>query len=547
MENKIKYIQILLIFGLPAILISQKDTTKTELKINQVEVVKAFDVTLEESRKTDIKAVIPEQKPYNPNYKYDITIVPANLNYPDPQIKPLAMNPDAPFKEANGYFQAGYGFRKNPELMAGYHTSKKEKYDAGIHMQYEALNNHNTLPYQQYRNTIADLYGNYMIKENQKLYGNVNTSFRKRYLYQDDIGVDTLFTKEQSVRNINRYEILAGVTNAEPTKYQFNYDFRIGLDNLSMTNTDVRENGIKAGTKLEKLFKKNSVISIEADFNYTAFNGKKELSLTTATFKPMFKTKYKNLIFEGGLNALYSSDLNSALFPEIYISYGIAGPVLQVYAGISQEQYGNHYRNVTLRNPFLSNDIDSLVNTVNRKYYAGIKGQYSYITYQVTGGLKDARDMMFMTNKKSDLRYFDMVYSDANIIFVSGNIEFKASESLSLGGWINQNIFDLKTLPEAWHTPNLEGNVYGRTKLLNQKLELTADLYFGSQLPYLSKENKVSKSNALLDLNINAQYNFTEKIGLFIRGINLLNNKFERWYGYPAVGINGLAGFKVAF
>jgi hypothetical protein len=127
----------------------------------------------------------------------------------------------------------------------------------------------------------------------------------------------------------------------------------------------------------------------------------------------MFKTKYKNLIFEGGLNALYSSDLNSALFPEIYISYGIAGPVLQVYAGISQEQYGNHYRNVTLRNPFLSNDIDSLVNTVSRKYYAGIKGQYSYITYQFTGGLKDARDMMFMTNKKSDLRYFDMVYSDA--------------------------------------------------------------------------------------------------------------------------------------
>ena len=70
MENKIKYIQILLIFGFPAILISQKDTTKTDLKINQVEVVKAFEVTLEESRKTDIKAVIPEQKPYNPNYKY---------------------------------------------------------------------------------------------------------------------------------------------------------------------------------------------------------------------------------------------------------------------------------------------------------------------------------------------------------------------------------------------------------------------------------------------------------------------------------------------
>ena len=546
MQNNIKYINILF-FVLPTILFSQKDTTKTDLKINQVEVVKAFEVTLEESRKTDIKPVIPEQKPYNPNYKYDISIVPANLKYPDPQIKPLAMNPDAPFKIQKGYLQAVYGIRKNPELMAGYHTSKKETYDAGIHLQYESLDNNNTLPYQQYRNTIADVYGNYMLKENMKLYGNVNTAFRKRYLFHDDIGVDTLYSKDQSARNINRYEIVAGIANAEPTKYHFNYDFRIGIDNLSMTNTSVRENGMKAGVKLEKLFKKNSVISIEGDFNYTAFNGKKELSITTAMLKPTFKTKYKNLILQAGVNALYSSDDNSALFPEIYLSYGIAGPVLKIYAGVGQDQYTNHFRNVSLRNPFLANDPDSLINTVFRKYYAGLKGQYSFITYQFSGGLKDANDMMFMTNKKSDVRYFDMIYSDANIIFLSGNIEFEVSEYLSLGGWINQNIFKLSTLPEAWHTPNLEGNVFGRSKLLGEKLELTADLYFGSRLPYLNKNNTTSKSNALLDLNVGVKYNLTEKVGFFIRGTNLLDNKFERWYGYPAVGINGMAGVKVVF
>lgn len=95
-----------------------------------------------------------------------------------------------------------------------------------------------------------------MLKENMKLYGNVNTAFRKRYLFHDDIGVDTLYSKDQSARNINRYEIVAGIANAEPTKYHFNYDFRIGVDNLSMTNTSVRENGMNAGVKLEKLFKR---------------------------------------------------------------------------------------------------------------------------------------------------------------------------------------------------------------------------------------------------------------------------------------------------
>lgn len=529
----------------PFIIIAQSDTTK--LKINQVEVVKAFEVTLEESRKADIKPVIPKEKPYNPNYKYDITIVPANLKYPDPQIKPLAMNPDAPFKVKKGYIQAGYGLRKNPEIMAGYHTSKKETYDAGIHLQYESLNNHTSLPYQQYSNTIADVFGNYMIRENMKLYGGLNTSFRKRYLYHDDIGVDTLYTKDKSARNLNRYEITAGISNAEPTKYLFNYDFRLGLDNLSITNGSIRENGIKASAKLEKLFKKNSIIALEGDFDYTAFNGKKELSITTAMFRPMFKTKYKNLILEAGVNALYSSDKNSAVFPEIYLSYGVAGPILQVYAGVSQVQYTNHFRNISQRNPYLANDPDSLKNSVFRKYYGGVKGQYSFVTYQITGGFKDVNDMMLLTNKKTDVRYFDMVFSDANIIFVSGNIEFKASEAISLGGWINQNIFDLKSQPEAWHTPNLEGSVYGRSKLLNDKLELSADLYFGSRLPYLNRENKISKTNALLDFNAGAQYHFTDYVSAFIRGNNLLHNKFERWYGYPAVGINAMIGCKVVF
>jgi hypothetical protein len=54
MQTNIKYINILF-FVLPTILFSQKDTTKTDLKINQVEVVKAFEVTLEEFQENRCK------------------------------------------------------------------------------------------------------------------------------------------------------------------------------------------------------------------------------------------------------------------------------------------------------------------------------------------------------------------------------------------------------------------------------------------------------------------------------------------------------------
>ncbi len=121
-------------FGLLMILhirgMAQTDSTKIQL--NQVEVIKTFEAILEDAKKIQIKSVLPVQKEFKPQYKYDISIVPIELKYPDPQIKPLAMNADATFKVNKGFIYAGYGLRKNPEVMAGYHTSKKDTYEAGF-------------------------------------------------------------------------------------------------------------------------------------------------------------------------------------------------------------------------------------------------------------------------------------------------------------------------------------------------------------------------------------------------------------------------------
>ncbi|MBK7635549.1 MAG: hypothetical protein IPJ13_15690 [Saprospiraceae bacterium] len=43
------------------------------------------------------------------------------------------------------------------------------------------------------------------------------------------------------------------------------------------------------------------------------------MSITTAMLKPTFKTKYKNLILQAGVNALYSSDDNSGCSGDISV------------------------------------------------------------------------------------------------------------------------------------------------------------------------------------------------------------------------------------
>ncbi|MBK8886386.1 MAG: hypothetical protein IPN46_07450 [Saprospiraceae bacterium] len=155
----------------------QVDSTKLDIK--QVEVVKSFEANLEQANIVVVKPVSPAQKVFNPKYEYDISIVPLELKAPDPQIKPLAMNPDGPFLVKKGFFHAGYGIKKNPEILGGYHWSKKDNYDAGIVLNYQSLDNSANVPYQKYSDAGIDFHGNYLIRENLKVYGGISTIGRK--------------------------------------------------------------------------------------------------------------------------------------------------------------------------------------------------------------------------------------------------------------------------------------------------------------------------------------------------------------------------------
>ncbi|MBK9734287.1 MAG: hypothetical protein IPO92_04675 [Saprospiraceae bacterium] len=538
-------IYILVCFSLP--IFAQTDTLKTKIQLNQVEVIKSFEANLEEAEKITIKSVLPVQKPFNPTYKYDITIVPVELKYPAPQIKPLAMNPDGPFQINKAYLRAGYGALHNPEVLAGYHNSKKDLYDTGIHIDYSSLDNSTKNPYQKYANLGARIYGSYMVKENIKLYGGLDVSSKTRYFYHTDLGVDSLFSGAESKRTLNSIIINAGIKNAERTKHDINYDINLALKNLNITNEKARENGISVKGMTEKYFGETTVVMLDGKFEYTGLNADSVFSISTLKFVPTIKTQFGNLIINAGINYINAGNKQSSLLPELLLSFGISGSKLQVFAGVKQDYYTNNLRNVSALNPYIVTNLKNLKNTITRDYFGGVKGQFAFLRYQVKAGYKNVTNQMFLLNSTSDLRQFDMIYDDLNAVYISGNLDFEITENISLGGWMTQHFFDLKTITETWHTPNLEANAFTKIKLFDSKLQITGELFFNNNVPFINKIDVVTSSNILFDVNTSVEYKFTEKIGVFVRGINLLNNKFERWYGYPSVGINAMIGVNVVF
>lgn len=513
------------------------------LKIKQVEVVKTFEAQLEDAHKIHWTPVMPEKKDFNPQYKYDITIVPVELKYPEPSIRPLAMDPDAPFMIRNGFIQAGYGWRKNPYLLGGYSFQRKDKFDAGIVAGYESLDNSDRLNHQKYSEFHIDLQGSYLLRENLKIYASSLADSRYRQFHNTAVVWDSISPQRQ----LHSYTIQVGLSNPEMTSHKLNYDVNLTLRNMSVTEDKARDNGMTVKAFGEKLIGKSMVLRVDGMWDYHTFRGETDSDLSVATLTPSVKTSIGPVIVTAGLDMLYGSDGSSSVFPKATLSYGLWGQKLQIFAHVDQSHFVNNFAQVSWRNSWLNTALDSIVNTVFQEYSAGVKGGFSFLTYQVKAGYKDIRQQMFLLNNRNNLSVFDMVYDDMGMIFLSGNAEFLLSPSVSVGGWLTYNIYSPASFEKAWHLPALESHAFSKVKFWNDRCWLTADLYTASRVSFLNLIGNVQQSNVLFDLNLGAEYQILDTWRVFVRAINILDNQFERFYGNPSVGFNGMAGMKWVF
>jgi len=159
--------------------------TLTELKkieVDEVEVIKAFEVKLGEAKRIAVGPKLQKVTPVKKEYKYDITIVPADIEYPDPVIKPLAMNPDPQPHVDHFYAKLGYGTYKSPYADVSYYNLVPELYSFTIDAHHYGFDNSAEDINQKVQETELNLAGDYLLGENNIIGLDLNGSLSNRNL-----------------------------------------------------------------------------------------------------------------------------------------------------------------------------------------------------------------------------------------------------------------------------------------------------------------------------------------------------------------------------
>ena len=377
----------------------------------------------------------------------------------------------------------------------------------------------------------------------------------------------------------------------------FNYLFKINFSNfnqkhvLGVGQTGPKENFIHMNMDLNREWDSDKLLGLKAFYKGSFY------SLTDKevyAYRPIDYNSYSDIglnpyfFYDGGnwnirLGVLadvllnYNKNLNVA--PDFELNFHPSEKVL-VYMSAKGGVATNNMKNTYYKNryavPFMRiQDSYSLLDAT-----MGLKFSVANFGFNLFAGYKDTKNEHFYS------QYFSVMnvaegepviigsnfsrpeYNDAQVIKIGGDLRYKLTDEIDAGlkaVYYNWNLkeTELGSIKNAaWGTPDFIGDLmlgYQFSSLplrfdLSYHLEAGRKTMCTTTLQYLSgssstweelKEEMTMKN--INNLNIQAVYSINDTFSLFGRANNILFQKYDILYGYPAQNFSIMGGVNIRF
>lgn len=535
------------VFSLAQAAFAQKD-----LEGDNVTVVKSFDAQLLEANKINVPPTLPPLDTTTQKQNYTVPPHPSNIKYDPPKLRPLGMKA-APREDAyNGYVKLGGGVPTSLYGEGGYFFKSDEKFDAKIWLKHHYLSADKAIENQKFQKTQGLVSSNIFLPNNLATQVNIGYTYDRVQFYGYDH--DSLeFSPERTRQDYKILDLSARLYNSQRTDSDLNFAVtpKFYLLNDFYSN---KESHFELGLSATKWFNEKHALRVNIRPDLTKFEDTVEQKLNNIYLQPSFTLHFDALQFKIGGNFVNNRD-EFSIFPDAELTLRVWGDGIQAFAGITGDLRKNTYRSLSEYNPFIQIRGSKLRNTRWDNYYGGVKGNFGWLEYNGQVGYSKASDLaLHQTLFTSEgITRFQVVYDTVKIFNIQGTVKISPIKNLVVTGTLSQNVFDNETTGTSadelavWGLPEIEGNFGAVYTMLEGKANLKASLHMADKIAFLDEPGNINKSKALVDLSLGGSYYFSKNVGVFLDLNNVLNNRRERWYRYPTVGMNFLGGIVARF
>lgn len=483
-----------------------------------------------------------------------------------------------------GYAKIGIGSKFMPLAEVYYNSVRSRKHLYGIHLKH--LSSFGNIPNYapaQFDRTSLNLFGTknenkYSISGNGHLssfglhqYGikKVNTpkdSIAQRFT---DVGADVWFSKHK--KDSLNFNYAAGL------KYNYYQDKKPTTD--SLRSWFAHENYVELNGKGWYKMRKE-LITADLDLKYNSYKYGKQGDTLSAidsaltsndlifNLKPNITTYAKNnrLKIKFGVNLVmnYHDDKTNKsfkpyIYPDIELKYSmfddILIPYLEVKGGMTQATF----KNLSKQNEFVLSNLSIYNENAPIKGVLGIKGTLSeniMFNAQASFGLIKNKALFVNDTLYARGNQFRVVYEDLQHTSIQGSLIYQSSEKVKVEAIGIFNSYLCKNAIYAWNLPQIQVITRAYYQVMpNLSLSMDVNLEGGRYAQVYTKAESDKEENMqfarklgfITDINLGANYQYTEKLSAFLQVNNAVAQRYNRWYGYPSMGLQVMGGVAFKF
>ena len=266
----------------------------------------------------------------------------------------------------------------------------------------------------------------------------------------------------------------------------------------------------------------------------------------------VMKIKETDIDFTGGLNMTWVfQDSASPLFylnPVIMAEKKLEGLKMKMFGGIDGGLRKNSIRRYFEMVPFTYDSIQIANSYDQLRVYAGLKGSITNNSqFMVEFGNNTTSKMPLIVTNNDSIRSLQIVYDNVNNLYFAADLRFSVGEKLRVGANCKFNNYTTNDQLQAWHLPSLtyalSGQYYVNKNLVAQ-LGLDGMSRRYNTIQYTGQQIEMK---GFTDINLRVDYKVKNLLRIWVQGSNLLNQKYQQWYGYNNFGLTIMGGISAGF
>ncbi|GHT21548.1 hypothetical protein AGMMS4957_10470 [Bacteroidia bacterium] len=297
-----------------------------------------------------------------------------------------------------------------------------------------------------------------------------------------------------------------------------------------------------------------------ANFNSNSLNNENTAFLT-ASVTPYIVFEGENwethLGVNGSLNKQGDNELRFLLAPDVRFHVRPSAPVL-FYISAQGGFADNSRHEVFYQNRYLDPYIRVKDSRTLLDAKLGTDFTISNLNVDLHTGYRIIKDEWFWANDMVDLKNVPL-YADAKVFNAGGAVHYAKRDVVDIVLAVDYNKWDVtddwnifgnqrKITDEAINKPQLVADLkIGFKPAEPLRIDLAYHLEAGRKFPDLNPAYQMAELDDVHDVSLKGTYSLSKYFSVFVAANNLLFQKNEMWYGYPANPFNVMGGISYKF